>query len=100
MCDELATTAEAAAAQGPDERRLELLARAAALRRRVADLPEPDGLLLAYLPSRATEGGESGISQSRALAICRRLVAVHCLYGVDSNRLAIELAKVSLWLES
>ena len=34
------------------------------------------------------------------LAICRRLVAVHCLYGVDSNRLAIELAKVSLWLES
>ena len=100
MCDELATTAEAAAAQGPDERRLELLARAAALRRRVADLPEPDGLLLAYLPSRATEGGESGISQSRALAICRRLVAVHCLYGVDSNRLAIELAKVSLWLKS
>ena len=64
------------------------------------DLPDPDGLLLASLPSRATEGGESGISQSAGLAICRRLVAVHCLYGVDSNRLAIELAKVSLWLES
>jgi hypothetical protein len=99
MCDELATAAEAAAAQASDGCP-ELLARAAVLRRRVTDLPDPDGLLLAYLPSRATEGGESGISQSRALAICRRLVAVHCLYGVDSNRLAIELAKVSLWLES
>ena len=28
------------------------------------------------------------------------MVAVHCLYGVDSNRLAVELAKLSLWLES
>ncbi len=34
------------------------------------------------------------------MALCRRLVAVHCLYGVDSNRLAVELAKLSLWLES
>ena len=67
---------------------------------RVADLPDPDGLLLAYLPSRSSEGGASGVSQSRALAICRRMVAVHCLYGVDSNRLAVELAKLSLWLES
>ena len=48
----------------------------------------------------ASEGGASGLSQSRALAICRRMVAVHCLYGVDSNRLAVELAKLSLWLES
>ncbi len=39
-------------------------------------------------------------SQSKALAICRRLVAVHCLYGVDKNPLAVELAKLSLWLES
>ena len=76
-----------------------LLARAATLRQRVADLPDPDGLLLAYLPSRASEGGASGLSQSRALAICRRMIAVHCLYGVDSNRLAVELAKLSLWLE-
>ena len=87
MCDELA-------AAEPDA------ARAAMLRQRVADLPDPDGLLLAYLPSRASEGGASGVSQLRALAICRRLVAVHCLYGVDSNPLAIELAKLSLWLES
>ena len=42
----------------------------------------------------------TGVSQSRALAICRRLVAVNCLYGVDRNPLAVELAKLSLWLES
>jgi hypothetical protein len=100
MCDEVAAVAEdEAASAGPDDR-AHLLARATTLRQRVAGLPDPDGLLLAYLPSRASEGGASGFSQSRALAICRRLIAVHCLYGVDSNRLAVELAKVSLWLES
>jgi hypothetical protein len=74
--------------------------RAATLRGRVAELPDPDGLLLAYMPSRTGADGASGVAESRALAICRRLVAVHCLYGVDSNRLATELAKLSLWLES
>ena len=58
-------------------------------------VPDPDGLLLAYLPSRSSEGGASGLSQSRALAICRRMVAVHCLYGVDSNRLAVERKRCS-----
>jgi hypothetical protein len=33
-----------------------------------------------------------------ALAICRRLVTVHCLYGIDIDPLAVELAKLSLWL--
>lgn len=32
------------------------------------------------------------------LTVCRRLVAFHCLYGVDKNPLAVELARVSLWL--
>jgi hypothetical protein len=32
------------------------------------------------------------------LSSCRRLVAFHCLYGVDKNPLAVELARVSLWL--
>ena len=77
-----------------------LLTRAADLSRRVADLPDPNNELLAYLPSRAAEGEESGLSQRKAEAICRRLVAVHCLYGVDKNPLAVELAKLSLWLES
>jgi hypothetical protein len=54
-----------------------------------------------YLPGRVQEGNaEVGVSAERARAICKRLVAVHCLYGVDKNALAVELAKVCLWLES
>ncbi len=60
---------------------------------RIAALPDPDATLVPYLPSR-------GYSENRARAICRRLVAVHCLYGCDRNKLAVELAKLSLWLES
>ncbi len=56
-------------------------------------LPDPDKTIASYLPSR-------GFSEPRARAICRRLVAVHCLYGCDRNKLAVELAKLSLWLES
>ncbi|HEX3574900.1 MAG TPA: DNA methyltransferase, partial [Rhodopila sp.] len=63
------------------------------LHNRIAALPDPDQTIAAYLPSR-------GFSESRARAICRRLVAVHCLYGCDRNQLAVELAKLSLWLES
>ena len=99
-CDELATAAEEQAARKSLDKRESLLARATTLRQRVANLPDPDRLLMAYLPSRVSEGATNGVSQSRALAICRRMVAVHCLYGVDSNRLAVELAKLSLWLES
>jgi hypothetical protein len=60
---------------------------------RIAALPDPDETIAAYLPSR-------GFSEPRARAICRRLVAVNCLYGCDRNKLAVELAKLSLWLES
>jgi hypothetical protein len=69
-------------------------------RQRVIDLPDPDDELVRYLPSRAPEGEETGLSQKKAEALCRRLVAVHCLYGVDKNPLAVELAKLALWLES
>jgi hypothetical protein len=100
LCDQQAAAAEDAAETADEIDRDQLLARARALRRRVEDLPDPNGMLLAYLPSRANEAGLSGVSQNRALAICRRLVAVHCLYGVDRNSLAVELAKLSLWLES
>lgn len=100
LCDELAVQAEEQAEKAEGVEREALLAQAAELRQRVEDLPDPNNELLAYLPSRAAEGEESGLSQKKAEAMCRRLVAVHCLYGVDKNPLAVELAKLSLWLES
>jgi len=100
LCDELAVQAEEQAEKTEGAERETLFAKAAELRKRVEDLPDPNNELLAYLPSRAAEGEESGLSQKKAEAMCRRLVAVHCLYGVDKNPLAVELAKLSLWLES
>ncbi|MGI8412948.1 MAG: Eco57I restriction-modification methylase domain-containing protein [Solirubrobacteraceae bacterium] len=32
------------------------------------------------------------------LAVARRVVSDRCLYGVDKNRLAVEMGKLSLWL--
>lgn len=100
-CDERALEAErrAEAARSEDERQA-ALAEAASWRGRVAELPDPNDELLMYLPSRAPEGAESGVSQRKALALCKRLVAVHCLYGVDKNPLAVELARLALWIET
>ncbi len=39
-------------------------------------------------------------SREPADTLAKRLVALHCLYGVDKNPLAVELAKLSLWLET
>jgi len=100
LCDELAIQAEEKAEKATGTTRENLIRQAAGLRNRVEDLPDPENKLLAYMPSRATDGEESGLSQKKAEALCRRLVAVHCLYGVDKNPLAVELAKLSLWLES
>jgi hypothetical protein len=36
----------------------------------------------------------------RLTAIVRRAVVEHCLYGVDLDPLAVELARVSLWVET
>lgn len=101
LCDELALEAvrKADTTKSPENRQ-QHLQRARELWQRVEDLPDPNDELLAYLPSRIVDGEQSGVSQSKALALCRRLVAVHCLYGVDKNPLAVELARVSLWLES
>jgi hypothetical protein len=51
-------------------------------------LPEADRSL-------PTEGFDE-----RLQAIVRRAVVEHCLYGVDLNPLAVELARVSLWVET
>lgn len=66
-----------------------------------------DHLLAAY---RRLEDGPSGYealppaiqsaweSEPALLALCRQLVAVHCIFGVDKNPLAVDLARVALWL--
>lgn len=111
LCDELATEAEKQAEEiknrissaelSAETQLLEAaLSKAKLYRQRVIDLPDSDDKLLKYLPSSAPEKEETGYSQTEAIALCRRLVAVHCLYGVDKNPLAVELAKLSLWLES
>jgi hypothetical protein len=102
-CDELAadatTRVQAYNQSGHAELEEADAARAAEMLRRVESLPDPDDELLRYLPSRVTEGPSTGFSYHRALAICRRMTAVHCLYGVDKNPLAVELAKLALWIE-
>ena len=101
LCDEKAIALERQAEKAgnkADREKLEDQARA--YRQRVIDLPDPDDELVRYLPSRSVEGEQSGVSQRKAEALCRRMIAVHCLYGVDKNPLAVELAKLALWLES
>lgn len=45
-------------------------------------------------PEERTLSDESGEIEAEA----KRQVATHCIYGVDSNPMAVELAKVSIWL--
>ena len=45
-------------------------------------------------PRTDADGGES------ALTFWKRRVAENCLYGVDRNGMAVELAKLALWLET
>jgi hypothetical protein len=100
LCDDKALAAERRADKANKADKEKSLVEASKWRQRILDLPDPDDELVKYLPSRSPEGEESGFSQQRAEALCRRLVATHCLYGVDKNPLAVELAKLSLWLES
>jgi len=54
----------------------------------------PDGLPSKGLP------GETLLpkDEDERMILARRLVADRCLYGVDKNPLAVEIAKLSLWL--
>jgi hypothetical protein len=87
---------------------------------RIADIAMGSGAFLVaacrFLADRVVEAWETegDTEASRALAQrtagtadaevegvtlrARRLVAEHCLYGVDINPLAVEMAKLSLWL--
>jgi hypothetical protein len=56
----------------------------------------PEALLAAR---HAVAGRLTADAEVEQVALeARRLVAEHCLYGVDVNPLAVEMAKLSLWL--
>jgi len=56
---------------------------------------------LDYLGKRVAQL-QSGLEEptENELREARRLVLQHCIYGVDRNPLAVELAKISLWLHA
>jgi hypothetical protein len=60
-------------------------------------LSELDVLVKADIPQMVIDAW-GGQDDEQALAVCRLLVAGHCLFGVDKNPLAVDLAKASLWL--
>lgn len=59
-----------------------------------------DRLLAAWdaVPSPSLGEGEEISNEPDRLLAARRLVAQRCLYGVDKNPFAVNLAKLSLWL--
>jgi hypothetical protein len=61
------------------------------------DLPESEIFQIAQIPKQVARVWND---DERALAACKLLVANHCLYGVDKNPLAVDLAKVTLWIET
>jgi hypothetical protein len=54
----------------------------------------PDGSLSTAEPGEAILPNDP----DERLAVARRIVADRCLYGVDKNPMAVEMAKLSLWL--
>ena len=64
---------------------------------------EGDDRKVRVLPDGSLSLGEIGEEilpedGAERLVLARRLVADRCLYGVDKNPLAVEMAKLSLWL--
>ena len=56
----------------------------------------PEALLSVRHAQQGRLAADAEVAQVALQA--RRLVAEHCLYGVDINPLAVEMAKLSLWL--
>ena len=54
-----------------------------------------DALLDAW---RAHDAAPAMLVGDDVVVVARRLIAQRCLYGVDRNPMAVDLAKVSLWL--
>jgi len=62
---------------------------------------QPDAVLtMPFAKPSQGKHGENLMPDSREerLVFARRYVAERCIYGVDMNRLAVEMAKLSLWL--
>ncbi|HXT34444.1 MAG TPA: hypothetical protein VN837_02605 [Chloroflexota bacterium] len=68
---------------------------------RAAEAAQPGRVVIS--PEGALSSGDPGErpiprEAEERLALARRLVADRCLYGVDKNPMAVEMAKLSLWL--
>lgn len=57
-----------------------------------------DFLARAIATDEFVQAGESAPLQDDDVVFWRRQVVERCIYGVDKNRMAVELAKLSLWL--
>jgi len=55
-----------------------------------------------YLAKRLTEfsTGEEVEEEGNDYRVAKRRIVENCIFGVDKNELAVELAKVSLWIET
>ena len=100
-------------AQEPDPAKWKLKPAAELLELKIADIAMGSGAFLVaacrYLAARLLEAWKSRrpIAAADAAvpadpiereALAHRLVAERCLYGVDKNPMAVEMAKLSLWL--
>ena len=65
------------------------------------DAAEKSGQFVAIEGEVLAQAGDAELvprDQAERVLIARRLIANRCLYGVDINPMAVELAKLSLWL--
>lgn len=65
-------------------------------------LPAVDGELfrLAQVAKEALGGDEIGKQQVDAVSLLRRQVARRCIYGLDINPMAVELARLAIWIHT
>lgn len=62
---------------------------------------QPDAILTMPFATQSLGRASENLmpdSREERLVFARRYVAERCIYGVDMNRLAVEMAKLSLWL--
>lgn len=80
----------------------------AILRLRIVDPAMGSGAFLVAACRYLAQAYETALVRGGVVAVCdvtdaerarfRRVVAQHCLYGVDRNPMAVQLARLSLWL--